>query len=136
MLTTTEHRVSAAAKPDHFTTAYKLLTVGYSVVPSGGGAKGKSPLVDWKEYQGRQPTESEFYGWQERLSPQLWGIVTGQLSGVVVFDADTVEMREELESTGLEAHINLSVTTIQFSDCLPTTIFTHGSSYPGKSERL
>lgn len=106
MLITTEHRVSAAAKPDHFTTAYKLLTVGYSVVPSGGGAKGKTPLVDWKEYQERLPTEDELYGWQERLSPQIWGVVTGQISGVVVFDADTPEMREELESWGLEAHIS------------------------------
>jgi len=106
MLTTTQHRVSNEAVPDHFTTAYKLLTLGYSVVPSGGGAKGKSPLVDWKEYQERQATDDELYGWQERLGPQLWGVVTGQISGVVVFDADTREMRDELESCGLEAHVS------------------------------
>ena len=40
------------------------------------------------------------------MSPQLWGIVTGHISGVVVFDADTPEMREEMESWGLEAHIS------------------------------
>ena len=70
MLITTEHRVSTEARPDHFTAAYKLLTLGYSVVPSGGGAKGKSPLVDWKEYQERHATDDELYGWQERLRPQ------------------------------------------------------------------
>ena len=101
----TGHIVSSEARPDRFSSAYKLLTMGYSVVPSGGGARGKYPPLEWKEYQERQATEEELDEWQGTLDPQLWGIVTGQISGVVVFDADTREMREELELCGLEAHI-------------------------------
>jgi len=88
-----------------FATAFNLFTLGYSVVPSGGGDNGKSPLVRWQEYQMRCPTEEELNQWQEDLSPQLWGIVTGQVSGVAVFDADTKEGRRILESAGLQAHI-------------------------------
>lgn len=97
--------ISTKVEADLFATACKLLMLGYSVVPSGGGDKGKSPLVSWREYQMRCPTEQELNQWQEQLRPQLWGIVTGQVSGVVTFDADTREAREVLESAGLQAHI-------------------------------
>lgn len=89
-----------------FTTAFKLFTLGYSVLPSGGGDKGKHPLVPWTEYQERQATEDELSEWQDRFSPQLWGVATGPVSGVFVIDVDTSRVRAELESEGLEAHVS------------------------------
>ncbi len=33
---------------DAYATAFKLLTLGFSVIPSGGVDKGKAPLVNWR----------------------------------------------------------------------------------------
>jgi len=89
-----------------FATAFKLHTLGFSVIPSGSGDKGKAPLVNWTEYQSQQPTEDDLQKWQQELRPQLWGIVTGAISGVVVLDADTPEARAKLESElGQQPHI-------------------------------
>lgn len=89
-----------------FNIAFKLHTLGFTVIPSGGGEKGKKPLVNWKEFQRQQPTEDELESWQQDLSPQLWGIVTGALSGLVVVDADTPEARKELEGLLGTPHVN------------------------------
>ncbi len=48
---------------DAYATALKLQTLGYSVIPSGGGDKGKSPLVSWREFETRIPTEAELAEW-------------------------------------------------------------------------
>jgi len=81
-----------------FSTAFKLHTLGYSVIPSGGGDKGKAPIVTWTEFQHRQATDGELENWQAELEPRLWGIVTGAISGVVVADADTPDARKEFEA--------------------------------------
>ena len=31
---------------DAYATAFKLLTLGFSIIPSGGGDKGKAPLLN------------------------------------------------------------------------------------------
>ena len=85
-----------------FEIAFKLHTLGYSVIPSG---KGKSPLVPWTEYQKRQPTETELLEWNERLDPPLWGVITGEISGVVVIDADNDTAKAILDNEGLAPHI-------------------------------
>ena len=36
---------------DAYATAFRLLTLGFSVIPSGGGDKGKAPLVNWRDHQ-------------------------------------------------------------------------------------
>ena len=81
-----------------FEIAWKLHTLGFSVVPSGGGDKGKAPLVEWAELQKRQPSDAEVWDWQERFKPQLWGFVTGARSGIVVIDVETPEQRIEFEA--------------------------------------
>jgi len=81
-----------------FSTAFKLHTIGFSVIPSGGGDKGKSPLVTWTPYQHRRPTDAEMEAWQEELNPRLWGVVTGAISGCAVVDTDGPEARAELEA--------------------------------------
>ncbi len=81
-----------------YNVAFKLLTLDYSVIPSGGGDKGKAPITNWKEFQYRRATFEELENWEKQRSPKLWGIVTGEISGLVVIDADTVEARQKLES--------------------------------------
>lgn len=84
--------------------AYKLLTLGYSVIPSGGSDTGKAPLVDWKPFQEVAPTEEQFQDFC-KLKPLLWGIVTGKVSGVVVLDSDTPESAAIVKKAGLKRHI-------------------------------
>jgi hypothetical protein len=101
-------------KNSTFAIAYKLLTLGFSVIPSGGGDKGKAPIVNWRECQKRQPTDAELETWHRELNPQLWGIVTGAISGVVVVDA--LEM--------LAMKYNLRVLSAELSNAEWRDIFT------------
>jgi hypothetical protein len=88
-----------------YETVLELLKAGRCVVPSGGGDTGKHPLVKWAEYQKRMPTEAEISQWQTELKPTVWGIVTGEISGVVLFDADKPEIIKLFDDAGLKAHV-------------------------------
>ena len=81
---------------DAYATAFKLLTLGFSVIPSGGGDKGKAPLVNWRDHQDTAPDENQLKTWQDQLKPRLWGIVTNDR--IAVIDADTPETRAALEA--------------------------------------
>jgi len=84
----------------------KLLNESYSIIPSGGGKEGKRPLINqWKPYQTRLPSSETMRHWKDKLKPQLWGIVTGQLSGIVCVDADSATAMSIMESEGLKPHI-------------------------------
>ena len=86
-----------------YATAFKLLTLGYSVIPSGGGDKGKAPLVNWRTRQDTAPDENQLKTWQDQLKPRLWGIVTNDR--IAVIDADTPETRAALEAELGEPHV-------------------------------
>jgi len=73
--------------PDAYVTAFRLLTLGFSVIPSGGGEKHKAPLVNWRDYQTTVPDESQLEAWERELNPALWGIVINDR--IAVIDADT-----------------------------------------------
>ncbi len=88
-----------------YATAFKLHTLGFSVIPSGGGDKGKAPLVNWRDFQDKPPDDGQLQNWQDTLQPHLWGIVTGAISGLVVVDADTSEARADLEKLLGPPHI-------------------------------
>lgn len=67
-----------------------LLVQGYSVIPVGSD---KRPLISWKEYQQRLPTEEEVESWWgpggSFVSDGVGiGIVTGKVSGITVIDID------------------------------------------------
>ena len=88
---------------DTFATAFKLLTLGYSVIPSGGGDKSKAPLVNWRDYQTTAPDESQLEAWESQLKPHLWGVITNDR--IAVIDADTPETRAQLEAELGEPHV-------------------------------
>ncbi len=88
---------------DAYATAFKLLTLGFSVIPSGGGDKSKAPLVNWRDYQTTAPDESQLEVWERELNPALWGIVTNDR--IAVIDADTPETRVALEAEIGEPHV-------------------------------
>jgi hypothetical protein len=63
---------------------YYVNDLGFSVIPMG---ENKKPLIKWKEYQTRRPTNEELSEWpRENLA-----ILTGPLSNLVVVDCESLE---------------------------------------------
>lgn len=75
----------------------KLAGYGFSMVPTA--RRGKRPILSWREFQERRPTEAELADWARR--PSNAAIVTGQISGIVVLDVDTDEAAAEVARRGL-----------------------------------
>lgn len=80
----------------HF--AFEYRDRGFSVIP----LRGKRPRVPWKEYTKRLPTVGELVYWfgelsQRRMHPNI-GIVCGQISRLVVLDADSEDVAVEIAS--------------------------------------
>ena len=64
-----------------------LLRYGFSIIPLWSRAK--HPLLDsWIPYQRRKPTAAELRDWREKWPDANYGIVTGEISGICVFDID------------------------------------------------
>ena len=59
---------------------------GWSVVPVK--RRDKTPLVAWRDYQNRLPARREVESWFDRWPDANIGIVTGQISNLVVLDID------------------------------------------------
>jgi hypothetical protein len=75
-------------------TDFKVAALGYLrkglvVIPCE--PKGKKPLVAWKEFEHRRPTEEEVVGWWTRWPDANIGIVTGPLSRLLALDIDGAE---------------------------------------------
>jgi len=58
---------------------------GWSVIPAGGN---KRPLIKWREFTQRRPTEAEVRRWYARSPKAGVAVVTGAVSGIVVLDVD------------------------------------------------
>jgi hypothetical protein len=86
-------------------TAEQLLKNGFSVIPSGSGDTGKSPCIKWKDYQSKLPTIGMLHEWERTYKPAVWGIVTGEISGITVFDADNKMVAEIFARCGISPHI-------------------------------
>ena len=94
--------MSEAAAPRRLPSlliAQRFLALGLSVipvprprpgVPAGQPGDGKVPAIAWSEYQERRPTASEIDAWFG-AAPMNLAVITGQVSGVVVVDADEPE---------------------------------------------
>jgi hypothetical protein len=66
-------------------TALSYLDHGFSIIPVG---RDKRPLIAWKEYQTRRPTEAEAGAWSRQWPDAGVAIVCGAVSGLVVVDGD------------------------------------------------
>ena len=86
-----------------YSTALKLLALGFSVIPSGGKEEGKAPLVKWLGPQGTPPSGKQLQDWRDQFQPQLWGIVTNER--IAVIDVDTPNRRVEFEVELGKPHI-------------------------------
>lgn len=73
--------------------AIALRARGLSVIPiplPDDNHDGKVPVIAWREYQSRLPTVAEVHAWFDR-EPKNVAVITGEISGVVVVDADSRE---------------------------------------------
>lgn len=59
--------------------------VGWSVIPVGSN---KKPLINWKEFQTRKANKEEITQWFNDFPNAGVGVVTGKISGLIVFDVD------------------------------------------------
>lgn len=64
---------------------YLLEEKGWSVIPVG---RNKKPVIDWKRFQTTRATKDEVVSWFEKNPHLGLGVVTGQISGIVVIDID------------------------------------------------
>jgi len=84
---------AGATSLDH---ARRLHRLGLSVIPvprAGGRLDGKIPVLPWKEYQTRLPTDDELVQLFGTNLATNYAIVTGSVSDLVVVDADSPEAR-------------------------------------------
>lgn len=58
---------------------------GFSVIPVG---RNKRPLIDWKQNQNVRASREQFLEWIIKFPEMQLGIVTGQISNLVVVDID------------------------------------------------
>lgn len=76
---------------------------GWSILPC---LATKAPAVKtWKKYQTEKPTGDDLHAWVNDQKTQCLGVVTGELSGVVVFDFDGSEGEKTMRSLGLKPHV-------------------------------
>jgi Bifunctional DNA primase/polymerase, N-terminal len=72
--------------------ALALWSRGLSIIPvprpEGHGHNGKVPVIAWREYQTRRPTEREIHAWFDGRASNI-AIVTGAVSGIVTIDVDS-----------------------------------------------
>jgi len=65
------------------------MAIGYlkraSILPVG---KDKKPLIPWKEFQSRKPTEEEVKEWFRKFPDMNIGIITGKISDLIVVDVE------------------------------------------------
>ena len=66
-----------------------LWKLGFSIIPIKEGSK--KPAVTWRAYQARRATREDLDGWFGNGRPFNIGIVTGDVSGVIVIDCDSPE---------------------------------------------
>ena len=81
---------------------------GWSVIPMQ--PRGKRPLVVWREFQQRSATADEIDRWYRHWPDANVGIVTGQVSGIVVVDIDAGHGGAESVARAEDLHGPLPVT--------------------------
>src|SRR5436853_922392 len=75
-----------------------------SVIPVKLVGTDKKPPVKWKPYQFERATGSQIQQWQKQFNPDMWGQITGSISGIITLDHDGDHGRETMEAIGLHPH--------------------------------
>jgi len=70
-------------------TALEYCNRGLSIIPIK--PRDKKPLIAWEEFQGRRANEAEIRGWFDKWGEINLGVVTGEVSGLIVIDIDSEE---------------------------------------------
>ncbi|GCE06127.1 bifunctional DNA primase/polymerase [Dictyobacter aurantiacus] len=88
---------------------------GWSVLPLGadkrppavGGAHadGTPKRLAWKAFQKRRASAQEITHWEHQYAPAAWGVITGELSKVLILDFDGLEGQQTLGQLGLDPHV-------------------------------
>jgi hypothetical protein len=93
--TTALHSKASQLTAVLYDAALEYLDRGWSIIPIS--IESKTPLIEWRDYQNRQPTYEEVSEWFEsgvltksgtRIKVFNIGLATGAVSGIVVVDAD------------------------------------------------
>lgn len=79
--------------------AAQYLKRGWSIIPVSG--KTRRPLLEWKPYQSRHPTEDEITEWWRTWPYAQVAVVTGAVSGLLVLDIDGPEAQDSLKGKPL-----------------------------------
>ena len=85
--------------------ALEYLDQGFSVFPVSNETK--KPLIKWKEFQDRQPTEDEVTQWWEAWPEASIAVITGAVSGLVVVDCDTEEALARAKEFGFASPVSV-----------------------------
>lgn len=78
--------------------ALKYMSKGYSIFPCKPGTK--EPLVKWKTFQKKHPTEKQVREWWEKGPDTNMAIVTGKISKLFVVDIDGPEGEDFIARKG------------------------------------
>jgi hypothetical protein len=80
--------------------ALEYESMGYSVIPcnpSEEEEKGKKPFIKWERYQKERAAPEQIKEWWAKWPAAMIGIVTGEISGIFVVDADSEAAKEKIE---------------------------------------
>ncbi|MGH2784451.1 MAG: AAA family ATPase, partial [Actinomycetota bacterium] len=94
----TERPTSDNDDPDLTSILRAMVDAGYSIVPQTTDKKG---YVAWKKFQTTPADREQVEAWIDEYPNANWAIVTGEVSGVVVFEFDGREGIATMERLGL-----------------------------------
>ena len=80
--------------------ALEYLASGWSIIPIVSTGQKKEPAVKWKKYQSEHADEATARSWWDADPRRNIGIVTGEISGLIVLDVDGPEGLATLETFG------------------------------------
>ncbi len=84
-------------------TVQRAIEKGWSVIPV---RLDKRPCVpSWKEFQRRRATLEEAEAWHKKYDPPAWAVITGAISGQIIFDFDGDAGAQTLKRLGLTANV-------------------------------
>lgn len=86
--------------------------MGWSIFPiDWKESRAKKPLVKWEPYQSKRATEKEIELWFKRWPKANIGLVTGELSGILVVDIESATGREAYKAEFGEIHNTIAQKT-------------------------